>query len=96
MNEQQGENSEPNKQTTYNIERFLELTFDRLPVDSKVLIGLFAALNSGSGLTQDFALPDRLWDIVRFGGCGPLVGQSEEVNWLKGISDGILLIADHV
>jgi hypothetical protein len=96
MDDQQARNSEPNKQTTYNIERFLELTFERLPVDSKVLIGLFAALNSSSGLTQDFDLPDRLWEIVRFGGCGPLVGQSEEVNWLKGISDGILLVADHV
>jgi hypothetical protein len=96
MNEQQARDSEPNRHTTSNIERFLELTFERLPVDSKVLIALFAALNSSSGLTQDFDLPDRLWEIVRFSGCGPLVGQSEEVNWLKGISDGILLIADHV
>jgi hypothetical protein len=96
MNEQQPRNPEPNKQASYNIERFLELTFERLPVDSKVLIGLFGALNSSSGLTQDFDLPDRLWEIVRFDGCGPLVGQSEEVNWLKGISDGILLVADHV
>ncbi len=96
MDEQQEPSSEPNRRASYNIERFLELTFERLPTDSKVLISLFAALNSSSSLTQDFDLPDRLWEIVRFDGCGPLIGQSEEINWLKGISDGILLIADHV
>lgn len=95
MNEHQRRESEPNRQVTSNIERFLTSTFEKLPVDSKVLIGLFGALNSASGLTGRFSLPERLWEIVRFDGCGPLVGQSEEVNWLKGVCDGLLLMADY-
>jgi hypothetical protein len=30
-----------------------------------------------------------------FNDCGPLVGESEEINWLKGVCDGILLVANH-
>ncbi|MBN1361258.1 MAG: hypothetical protein JW993_11730 [Sedimentisphaerales bacterium] len=59
------------------------------------LVSLFAAFNSSLGFTQGLDLPRHLWDIVRFGGCGPLVGQTEEVNWLKEMSDGILFVGDY-
>jgi hypothetical protein len=96
MTEQQNEEREVPGQNSRGVERFLKTTFDKLPVDSKVLIGLFATLNSASSVTTRFDLPDQLWGIVCFGDGGPLVGQSEEVNWLKGVSDGILLMADHI
>jgi hypothetical protein len=95
MNEQHDNNLNSNKQATLQVERFLEATYSKLPVDSKVLVALFAALNTGSTLAGDFELPNQLWREIRFDGCGPLVGQSEEVNWLKGVCDGILLLADH-
>ena len=96
MNEHAAENQQLDREATSNVERFIETTFEKLPVDDKVLIALFAALNSAAGLTRSFELPDRLWEKMRFEGCGPLLGQSEEINWLKGVCDGILLIADHV
>jgi hypothetical protein len=95
MTEQNGTGPESNKQATLQVEHFLETTFVKLPVDSKVLIALFGALNSASALTSSSRLADRLWKEMRLGGCGPLIGQSEEVNWLKGVSDGILLVADY-
>jgi len=95
MNEQHDTNLDSNKQATLEVERFLKTTFGKLPVDSKVLIALFGALNSASALAEDFELSNRLWKEMRFGGCGPLVGQPEEVNWLKGVCDGILLVADY-
>lgn len=95
MNEQQNEEPEVSGQNSLGVERFVKATFDKLPADSKVLIGLFAALNTASRLTTEFDLPDQLWQIVRFGDGGPLVGQSEEVNWLKGVCDGIFLIMDN-
>jgi len=95
MNEQQSDNQHSPEQASFSVERFLESTFEKLPVDSKVLIGLFGALNAASGITRDFDLSERLWETMRFNGCGPLVGQSEEINWLKGVCDGILLVADH-
>ena len=95
MNESEDQFSKPNHMPTPGIERRLELAYQRLPADCKVIIGLFAALNSSQGITQDFGLPKRLWEIVHFDGGGPLVGQSEEANWLKGLSDGMMLIADH-
>jgi len=55
----------------------------------------FRALNSASGLAKGLDLSDKVWKKVRFNGSGPLIGQSEEVNWLKGVCDGILLIADY-
>ena len=83
------------KPDSFPTERFIETTFEKLSADSKVLIGLFAALNSVSGLSEGFDLSEKLWEIVRFNGCGPMAGQSEEVNWLKGVCDGILLLADY-
>lgn len=95
MNEPHGMSPESNKQATVQVERFVETTFKKLPVDNKVLIALFGALNSASALTSNSELVDRLWKEMRLEGCGPLVGQSEEVNWLKGVCDGILLVADY-
>jgi len=96
MNEQHDDTSlDPNRQATLQAERFLEATFSKLPVDSKVLIALFGALNSASALAENLELSNRLWKEMRFDGCGPLVGQSEEVNWLKGVCDGILLVTDY-
>jgi hypothetical protein len=63
---------------------------------SEVLIALFFALNSASSVTTRFDLPENLWKTVRCGKGGPLVGQSEEANWLKGVTDGILLMVDHM
>lgn len=96
MNEQQANEQEVSGQNSFGVERFLKATFGNLPVTSKVLIALFASLNSASSLTTRFDLPNQLREIVRFGDGGPLVGQSEEVNWLKGICDGILLMVDHI
>ncbi len=95
MNEQHNINGEHNRQATEQVECFLATTFQRCPVEQKVLIALFCALNSATTLTKDFELVNRLWNEMRFNGCGPLVGQSEEVNWLKGVCDGILLLADY-
>jgi hypothetical protein len=77
------------------IERFIRVTYDKLPAETKVLVALFSALNTASTLTKGFELPDDLWGIVRFGNGGPLIGESEEVNWLKGLADGILLVANY-
>ena len=96
MNGPQNREQKASEQTSCDVERFLKATFENLPVDSKVLIALFVALNSASSLTTRFDLPDQLWGTVRFGNGGPLVGQPEEVNWLKGVCDGILLMSDHI
>lgn len=85
----------PDRQATEQVERFLETTFRKCSVEQKVVIALFCALNSASTLTKDCELVNRLWNEMRFNGCGPLVAQSEEVNWLKGVCDGILLLADY-
>ena len=95
MNGPQSKEQHGSEPDSFNVERFLETTFDKLPADSKVLIALFGALNSASGLAKNLELADKVWKTVRFDGCGPLVGQSEEVNWLKGVCDGILLVADY-
>jgi len=78
-----------------NIERFIRVTFEKLPARTKVLVALFSALNSSTTLTKGFELPDHLWHSMRFEHCGPLVGESEEVNWLKGVCDGILMVANY-
>lgn len=96
MDGQQNSKQEVHKQDSSGIEHFLKATFDNLPPQSKALVGLFLALNSASSLTTRFELPDHLWESVRFGHAGPVIGQSEEINWLKGVADGILLIADHI
>jgi len=83
-------------QFSCNVESHLKGTFDNLPVETKILFGLFAALNNASTVTGRFALPDHLWETVRFGEGGPLVNQSEEANWLKGVTDGIFLMIDHM
>ncbi len=95
MNDRPEASLESNRQATQQVERFLEATFRKLPIDSKVLVALFGALNSASTLTSGSDLADRLWKSMRFDGCGPLANQSEEVNWLKGVCDGILFIADY-
>jgi hypothetical protein len=95
MDGQHSKEQQVPKPESFSVERFLESTFDKLPPDSKVLLSLFGALNSASGLAKGLDLSDKVWKIVRFDGSGPLVGQSEEVNWLKGVCDGILLIADY-
>jgi hypothetical protein len=79
-----------------NVERFIRVTYEKLPAETKVLVSLFSALNAVTTLTRDFDLPDSLWQTVLFDDRGPLVGESEEVNWLKGVCDGVLLIANHV
>ena len=96
MDGQQNGEEDISGRTSCGVERTIEGTFDNLPVQSKALIGLFAALNSASSVTGGFELPDRLWNTVRFGDGGPLINQSEEVNWLKGVADGILLMVDHM
>ena len=83
------------ERNSFALERFIATTFEKLPAHTKVLIGLFGALNSASDLTARLELSEKVWEIVRFDGCGPLQGQSEEVNWLKGVCDGILLVADY-
>jgi len=83
------------KQTPCNIERFIRVTFEQLPARTKVLVALFAAMNSAATLTKGFELSDHLWNVTRFDTCGPLVGESEEVNWLKGVCDGILMISNY-
>ncbi len=95
MREQEIHNRPANGRCPSNVERFIKITFEKLPPDTKVLVALFAALNNAASLTHDFELPDRLWEAVRFGNGGPLVGESEEVNWLKGICDGLLLLTEH-
>jgi hypothetical protein len=95
MDGQQSGESKESKRDSLALERFLTTTFDKLPAQTKVLVALFAALNSTATLTEKLDLSDRIWQHVRFNGSGPLVGESEEVNWLKGVCDGILLIADY-
>ena len=96
MDGQQNGEQDIAENTPCDVERCIEGTFDNLSVQSKVQIGLFAALNSASSVTRRSKLPDRLWHKVRLDGGGPLVNQSEEANWLKGVADGILLMVDHM
>jgi len=74
------ENTRRPSTTPFALERFLATTFDKLPAQTKVLIRLFGALNSASDLTERLELSEKVWEIVRFDGCGPLIGESEEVN----------------
>ena len=96
MSGQEHEAEQVPKPTPCGVERCIKGTFDNLPVESKILIGLFAALNSASTVTRRFELPDHLWETVRLDNGGPLINQSEEANWLKGVTDGILLMVDHM
>jgi len=89
------QNAQAEKQTVCNVERFIRVTFEKLPARTKVLVALFSALNTATTLTKDFELADQLWSSMRFEDCGPLVGESEEVNWLKGVCDGIFLVANY-
>ena len=95
MDDQPSQKRQKAKQSSFAIERFLATTIEKLPAQTKVLIGLFGALNSTSTLAEKLELSDKIWETVRFDGHGPLIGQSEEVNWLKGVCDGILLLADY-
>ncbi len=83
------------KQNGSSVERFIRVTYEKLPAETKVLVALFSAMNTVTTLTKDFELPESLWQSMLFHNGGPLVGESEEVNWLKGICDGILLVANH-
>jgi len=83
------------KDAACNVERFIKVTFEKLPARTKVLVALFAAMNTATTLTKGFELSDHLWNVTRFDTCGPLVGESEEVNWLKGVCDGILMISNY-
>ena len=94
-NAHSNQNTQAEKQTVSNVERFIRTTFEKLPARTKVLVALFSALNTATTLTKDFELSDRLWSSMRFEDCGPLVGESEEVNWLKGVCDGIFLVANY-
>jgi len=94
-NVHQSPDPQVDKRTACNVERFIRVTFEKLPAHTKVLVALFSALNTATTLTKDFELSDHLWDSMRFENCGPLVGESEEVNWLKGVCDGILLVANY-
>jgi len=96
MNGHAAEDGQQSREATSNTERLIETTFQKLPADTKVLVAFFSALTGASGLTQSFELPDRLWKRMCFEGRGPLLDQSKEINWLKGICDGIFLIANHV
>lgn len=82
--------------TASNTERFIATTYGKLPQNTKVLVALFSAINGSSASTQSLELPGHLWDIVREGSGGPLVGESEETNWLKGVCDGILLVIENM
>jgi hypothetical protein len=86
---------QPSQKVEFAIERFLVTTFEKLPVPTKVLIGLFGALNRTTTVAEKLELSEKIWETVRFDGCGPLIGQSEDINWLKGVCDGILLLADY-
>ena len=94
-NAHQSPDAQADKRTACNVERFIRVTFEKLPARTKVLVALFAALNTATTLTKDFELSDHLWNSMRFEDCGPLVGESEEVNWLKGVCDGIFLVANY-
>ena len=85
----------PGNAAESNTERLIAATYDKLSPHAKVLVSLFSAMNSSAATTQRFGLPERLWDVVRVGSGGPLVGESEETNWLKGVCDGILLVIEH-
>lgn len=85
----------PREEEPQAVERFIKTTFDQLPSRTKVLVALFSAMNSATTLTKGFELSDHLWKSMRFDTCGPLVGESEEVNWLKGVSDGILMVSNY-
>ncbi len=89
------DNVPPDKRSGGNVERFIRVTYEKLPAQTKVLVALFSALTTVTTLTKDFELPDALWQSMLFNDCGPLVGESEEINWLKGVCDGILLVANH-
>jgi hypothetical protein len=82
-------------QGTGKAERFIQATFEKLPARTKVLIALFSALNSAATLTQGFDLSDHLWKAMQSDACGPLVGESEETNWLKGVCDGIRMMSQY-
>jgi len=91
----QGARGSSDDQAECNVERFIRVTFEKLPAQTKVLIALFAALNNSATLTKGFELPNQLWNSMRFNECGPLVGETEEVNWLKGVCDGIILVSNY-
>jgi hypothetical protein len=95
MEDQRSQESQQADRNSFAIERFLVTTFGELPAQTKVLISLFAVLNSAVTLAEKLELSDRIWETVRSDSCGPLMGQSEEINWLKGVCDGILLLADY-
>jgi hypothetical protein len=78
-----------------DMERFIKVTFDKLPVQTKILVAVFSALNSATTLTRNFDLPEELWKSVLLDTSGPVVGESEEVNWFKGLCDGILLVTGY-
>lgn len=96
MGEPEIESKNANDQSSSNTERFISVTFDQLSPHMKVLVALFSAVNSSSASTQRFTLPTQLWDTVRLGSGGPLIGESEETNWLKGVCDGILLVIERM
>ena len=96
MDGQQNQGPERREHHADSVERFIKATFNGLSAQDKILISLFVALNSASSVTTRFDLPENLWQTVRFGNGGPLVGQPEEANWLKGVADGILLMVDHL
>lgn len=96
MDEPDSHNLFPRNGEQSNTECFIGATYDKLSPHVKVLVALFAAMNSSSAATQRFKLPERLWEMVRPGSGGPLVGESEETNWLKGVCDGILLVIDYM
>jgi len=96
MDEPETNGNAANESDSSNTERFIATTYDRLSPHEKVLVALFSAMNSSSASTQRFELPGHLWDVVRFGSGGPLIGESEETNWLKGVCDGILLVIEHL
>ena len=85
----------PSKDVSASLEDFIRITFDKLPMRTKVLVSLFSALNGIAALTKNFDLPNHVGKIVRSEHNGPLIGESEEVNWLKGICDGISLLTNH-
>jgi hypothetical protein len=96
MDEAKANERTQNNANPSNTERFIAATYDKLPPHVKVLVALFSAMNSSSASTQRFELPGRLWEVVRLGSGGPLIGESEETNWLKGVCDGVLLVIEHM
>lgn len=72
MDEPRAQNSEWSNDTSTEVDRLFEGTFDGLSTGTKVMVSLFTALNSASTLTKELMLSDRLWEKMYSQVCGHL------------------------